>query len=225
MRKYRLFILAIIISIVSCEIDDGLSESEKSCLHEHFYYTNKGIVYLDSILQFDYLLVGFDSIYHDNDINAFLNDQSVFEKENLNETFDERDGYKLIIRMFTSPKTCPQINKIIENLNSNDTVAFATYTYTGVACFGFNCTELKSYCNNFTVKLRNPDKTDSLLACVERTNAKIKREWATEGLFVGWYTIEVNKNSFGNAMETANYFYETNNFDYSYPSFSYFQTE
>jgi hypothetical protein len=226
MQKSVIYIL-LLLSILSCEKEDNsLPETEINCRNEQFYYTGGGIIYLDSIIQLDYLSIGFENKYSDTEINQFLDNQLIFENYNSSFSYPTYDyDYKIIIRKFKKSKSCCEIKEIIESLNTNDTVSFASYTYIGHACFGWDCTELMSYTNEFTVTVKDSEELDSLYSYIEKTKTELVEEWDTEGLFKGWFTIKVNKNSKGSALETANYFYESGNFKYSYPSFLFYDLE
>jgi hypothetical protein len=165
----------------------------------------------------DYLLIGFEKTNLSEEINEFLNSQVFFNNENLVERFDS--NYKLIIRKFETPKSCVEIKEIIENLQINDIVVFATYTYDGVFCIGFDCTELMSYSNEFLVALNDTSDIDKLYDLVNNTDTWIEEEKNS------YIVIGVDKNSQGNALQMANYFYESGIFHYTQPNFHYFDLE
>ncbi len=202
--------------VVSCEKEE-IEYSYDLCKQGHFYYTFDEKYYIDSLMQNDYLLIGFEKSYLNEQINEFLNNQTYFESENLVEQYDLQDiNYKLIIRKFKTSKSCVEIENIIHKLHKSEIVAFAAFTYTGKFCMDLNCTELMSYSNEFLVQLNDSTDYNKLIKLVNKTNTWIKKE---SRLYI---LIGVDKNSLGNSMLMANYFYETGLFYYTQPNFRYF---
>ena len=218
MRKILLLNLLLFL-LFSCEKEDNVSSNE-ICEQEHFYYTYDEKYYIDTLMQNDYLLIGFEKNYTNEEINEFLNSQTAFNNENIIEWNDLRDyNYKLIIREFITSKSCVEIKDIIDELHNFEIVSFAAYTYVGEFCFGFDCTELMSYVNEFLVALNDASDIDELYKLVENTDTWIEEEKDN------YIVIGVDKNSKGNALQMANYFYETGIFHYSHPNFHYFDLE
>lgn len=216
MKRIIVLVSFVIAIVVSCE-------KEKSeyiydlCKQGHFYYTFDEKYYIDSLMQNDYLLIGFEKSYLNEQINEFLNNQTYFESGNLVELYDLRDySYKLIIRKFKTSKSCTEIENIIQKLHDSEIVAFAAYTYVGEFCIGWDCTELMSYSNEFLVKLNDSTDLNKLNNLVNKTNTWIEKD---SGSFI---VIGVDKNSLGNSMQMANYFYEKGLFYYAHPNFRYF---
>ena len=216
MRRIIVLVSFVIAIIVSCEKEES-EYSYDICKQGHFYYTFDEKYYIDSLMQNDYLLIGFEKSYLNEQINEFLNNQTHFESENLVEQYDLRNyNYKLIIRKFKTSKSCAEIENIIQKLHDSEIVAFAAYTYVGEFCIGWNCTELMSYSNEFLVKLNDSTDFNKLKNLVTKTNTWIEKD---SGSFI---VIGVDKNSLGNSMKMANYFYEKGLFYYTQPNFRYF---
>lgn len=76
-----------------------------------------------------------------------------------------------------------------------------------------------SYSNEFLVNLIDTSDTKKLNKLVNATNSWIEKESKLYTL------IRVDKNSHGNALQMANYFYETGIFYYTQPNFHYFDIE
>ena len=202
--------------VVSCEKEES-EYSYDLCEQGHFYYTFDEKYYIDSLMQNDYLLIGFEKSFLNEQINDFLNEQTDFKSIDLVELHIRIDGdYKLVIRKFKTSKSCIEIGKIIQKLHEREIVAFAAYTYEGGICIGFDCTELMSYSNEFLVKLNDSADTNKLNNLVNKTDAWIEK---VSNSFI---VIGVDKNSLGNALQMANYFYETGLFYYAHPNFHYF---
>ncbi|MBN1118487.1 MAG: hypothetical protein JXA77_14850 [Bacteroidales bacterium] len=216
MKKSLISLFLLLLIFLSCEKDDNFDN--RDCPTEHFYYTYAEKYYIDSILQNDYLLIGFKGTYSIEEIDEFLDETQSFNNDNLNVRSDSSNI--LIIRKFKETKTCLEISNIIYELQRDNRVDFAAYTYTGEFCIGFDCTELMSYANEFVVKLNDTLQFDSVQALCLSTDT-----WILEKKKRGRYLIGVDKNSQGNAMEMANSFYESGIFEYSHPNFHYFNIE
>jgi hypothetical protein len=219
MRDLLIISFFTIMSSFSCEsvVNDNLKVNE-TCLSNHFYYYFDEKYYIDTLLQNDYLLIGFYETSSSDDINAFLDSTRLFNLDNLS-MFPESD-YILTINRFNKSQTCLEINEIIENLETNKNVAFASYTYRGEFCIGFNCTELMSYSNEFVVSLNDTSDFDRLQILCENTDT-----WISDEMDSGYILLRVDKNSQGNALEMANLFYESGLFYFSEPNFHYFRIE
>jgi hypothetical protein len=216
MRQF-IYIFGIIgIITFSCEQEESKDINE-TCSEKHFYYANGEKHFIDTLMQHDYLLIGFKKEYSKKEINDFLDKQTEFNNANLYEKYDISDyDYSLIVREFKSSKTCMQIKEIIVELQSEDIVAFASYTYKGEFCIGWECTDIKSYINQIIVSLADTSDTDKLYSLVEHTDTWIIKEKE-------FYTIlGVEVDAERNALEMAQYFYETGIFDYTNPHFIYF---
>jgi len=216
MRQIIYIFGIIAVLIFSCEQEESKDINE-TCSEKHFYYANGEKHFIDTLMQHDYLLIGLKKEYSKEEINEFLNKQTEFNKENLFEKYDLQDyGYHLIIREFTSSKTCIQIKALVEKLQREDIVAFASYTYKGEFCIGWDCTDIKSYTNQIIVSLSDTSDTDKLHSLVEHTDTWIIKER-------DFYTlIGIDVDAEKNALEMAQYFYETGIFDYTNPNFIYF---
>jgi hypothetical protein len=218
MKKVVILMIFATALLFSCKKNnEDMGFNNAICKQEHVYYTFEEKYYFDSSLRNDYLLIGFKTTNTNEEINEFLNTQAYFNNENISERVDS--NYKLIIRKFKISKACYEIDEIIDELQTYNIVSFAAHTYDGVACIGFNCTELMSYGNEFLVKLNDDSDTDELYELVNSTNTWIEEEKNS------FTVIGVDKNSQGNALQMANYFYETGIFHYTQPNFHYFDIE
>lgn len=219
MRNLLIISFFSIIIFFSCEsnVNDNQKVNE-TCLSKHFYYYFDEKYYIDTLLHTDYLLIGFYETSSYDDINAFLDSTRLFRSDNMS-IFPGSD-YIVTINRLNNSQTCHEINEIIEDVETNENVAFAAYTYKGEFCFGFNCTELMSYSNEFVVSLYDTSDFDRLQILCENTDT-----WISEEMDSGNILLRVDKNSRGNALEMANLFYESGIFYFSEPNFHYFSIE
>jgi len=73
--------------------------------------------------------------------------------------------------------------------------------------------------NNFDVKLKDEHDVILLDSLVKMMNTRIVRKMKSSSLI---YILSCSKESAGNALEMANYFYETTLFEYSEPNFAFY---
>jgi len=218
MKEILIISFFIIIALFSCESTKSDNQIDNEiCLSKHFFYTYDEKYYIDTLLQNDYLLIGFYESSSNDDIITFLESTRLFTSDSLSTI--SSSGYILTIKRFEKSQTCTEINEIIEDLETNENVAFAAYTYKGEFCFGFDCTELMSYSHEFVVSLNDISDFHRLQILCQNTDTWISEE--TEY----YYVLRVDKNSQGNALEMANFFYESGLFYYSHPNFHYFNIE
>ena len=219
MRKVLMLILALFIALVSCENDESqiLSINEIDCPLNLFYYVGNEKIQLDSLLLFDHLLVGFDTITSDIAINEFLNSQAVFNTDTVT-GIREYPHYdkKWIIKELAHSKNCYELVEIIKNINSYEIVSFTHCTYESKAWLGEIYCNIMIYSDRFLVLLKNANDLDSLNSIVSQTNTKIiskDRSWENG------YIISADKNSQGNALKMSVFFDETNQFEWTSLSF------
>lgn len=217
MFRLQIITLLWILTLVSCE-KDNQPINYNDCPTEHFYYYNDEKYYIDSIIEHDYLLIGFNSKSSISEMNDFLDGTNIFDNQNLSVL--EKENNTLIIRKFKTTQTCTKISNIISDIQKDNKVDFAAYTYTGQFCIGFNCTELMSYADEFIARLNDTTQLEKL-----QTLCLLTDTWILEEKKLGRYVIGVDKNSQGNALELANSFYETDMFHYCEPNFHYFNIE
>ena len=72
---------------------------------------------------------------------------------------------------------------------------------------------VNSYSNFFHVKVKNANDLSDLNRLVSETNTWI--EYRNDSPFQQWFLLGADKNSRGDALEMANYFYETGLFESS----------
>lgn len=116
----------------------------------------------------------------------------------------------LVIAELAENTTENELKQVITELNKNKNILYANpyYAYSDSILIGLT--------NQFTVKLKNTTTYLELEALINLTKTTIDKQ---DKYDKNIYIIGANKNSTGNALEIANYFYETGKFEFSEPSF------
>jgi len=237
--------MLILSGVISCQKtpQDEIGTSDFDDLFHYnfgsafFYYnlplTEPEKVFLEPFLVHDYLLVGFVDEQHslfnqaymskiENDINQI----GLFKPVDWNLSMpilhlgDEIDyHYWLLLLQTKEKKTYFQLKEIIELLEKETTVAYVNLAFEEKSndCF-YGCTDMNimgSY-PSFLVRVKDDDNLSDLFAVMEKTNTFISGKYSKN-----IYYIMTDKYSKGNAMQMANYFYNTGKFTATQPHFSY----
>ena len=194
-------------SVTSCAKE--YEELGCDCRDELYYYASNEKVFLLDYYSFNDngLLVGFEPQVKDTEISRCLHETGSFQKvKKSNITrHDPKFGYEYDYLYVSTKKkhTCAQLKEIIRTLEKEPIVSFAHLSF----CKPNNDPVHISYC--FYVEVKDKNDLADLYAIVQETNTRIKEQyqWAPE-----WFTLVADKNSKGNAMKVANYFFETGKF-------------
>jgi len=180
-------------------------------------------VFLEPYLIHDYLLVGFvDELYSlfdqkymskiENDIDQI----GLFKPVDWNLSSpllhlgDDTNYYYWLMWLQTKEKkTYFQLKEIIELLEKETTVAYVNLAFEGINEF-FSCH------SSFLVRVKDDNDLSDLFAVMEKTNTFISGKYS-ENI----YYIMTDKKSKGNALQMANYFYNTGKFMATQPNFYY----
>jgi len=202
------------------------------CADELFYYYYDGHVYekifLDDVFLNDWLVVGIESQVKDEEIVNFINQTGLFKPVKTSDVIfgrpsqdDEIDDYPddeymhLIFVNTLKPKTCSQLKEIIQTLEKSSFVAYANLTFETNWHGELINMDLMSFTNEVIVKLKKLDDLPVLNSITSETNTQIKKQMRPEAPI---FIISTNKNSKGNALQMANYFHETGNFEWAEPN-------
>ncbi len=166
----------------------------------------------------DYLVIGSDTSNCDTEIHVFINSIKEFDKEYDFEIMSSNYYmYKRITLKFTRTLSCIEITKFINNIYKNDIIDFAHYTIETDNCLsmigepmGEKC--VYTYSTLFYVRVKDTADLSDLNKTMNETNTKI---WKQNYYMPNWFTLIADKKSKGDAMQMANYFYETGLFDSS----------
>jgi len=155
----------------------------------------------------NYLLVAFDTTYSENAIRKFISSVTYFDQHYRYTLYSS----KLAVLKFSHPKTCEEITDIIFSLQKNPIIEFAHYTMKTDNCqsmimepLGKLC--VNSYNNYFYVKVFDKNKLTDLYKMIAET----RTEFVEQDQFMKeWFILKVTKQSKGDAIQMANYFYES----------------
>ncbi len=107
-------------------------------------------------------------------------------------------------------KSVLQIEEITIQLNKNTKVVIAN------SIFLYKDNTLVGITDEFVVKLKSPFDYSELERIAKETNTQIVRQNQFDPSI---YTLNADKNTQGNALEIANYFFETKKFEFAVPNF------
>lgn len=187
------------------------NENENVCSYEGFYYYSNEKNELGEMSD-NYILIGFDSSKLNNDIVTCINSQDFLtDIADSNVVKYDNYRYKHVLAQLTNSKNCFEITSIIQCLQENDLVEYAHYTIQTDDCtndigesIGNEC--VNSYSSLFYVKVKDPDDLTGLNSIIHLTNAQIISQ---DQFMNNWFTVSADKNTMGDALHMANYFYET----------------
>jgi len=199
----------------------GLPQEICDSEDELYYYVDGEKIYLQDWLLNDWLVVGFDSQIKDNEIVDYINQTGLFKPVDICHirrmpsdyhqlSSDERNYARIYVNT-NDPKTCTQLKETIKALEETPIVAFANLVF----CWK---NHLISFMPYFFVYVKTgKDVLSELHTVIQETNTILVKNTEIAKLpgyeIFEKYTLTVNNNSKGNALQMANYFYETGYFD------------
>ena len=226
MKNLILSIVTFALLFTNCKKDDDITP-QGSCDFVNFKYYN-GTQYNLGELQNNYILVGVDTTYSDTQIQIFISTVNQLD-QNYTYTIHTSGQYKFkeIPLKLKSCKTCEEITQIISELEQNAIVSYIHYTMKTNDCqnliwepLGNLC--INSYGSNFYVKVFDENDLTDLNQKIAETNTELVKQ---NDFMPKWFELRATKNSNGDALKMANYFYETGLFEYSEPGISKYPVE
>lgn len=216
MYKLTIIFGLILILLSGCDKD---KVEENNCNYTDFkYYQDKP----DRLgeMSGDYILIGSDSMNTDHEIKSFI-ESLEFIDHGFDFEIQKYIGYKYkqVVLKLSKTKDCAEITRLINEIQGNTLVAYAHYTIQTDDCtnlieetIGEKC--VNSYSSLFYVKVKTPNDLSDLNETILKTNTKIieQNEFMND-----WFSLTADKNSKGDALQMANYFYETGLFAASEP--------
>ncbi len=186
---------------------------------DFFYYYQGDTRYLGNLSN-DYILSAFDTVYSDSEIKGYISTLSFLDQdyEYTIHTYPDYK-FKLIPLKFASSRNCEEITDIISVLHQNTMVAYAHYTMQTDNCtddiwqpIGELCVD--SYSSLFMVRVFDENDLTDLYNMISETDTEL----VEQNMFMkNWFTLRATKNSDGDALKMANYFYESGHFDAASP--------
>lgn len=226
MKNLILTTMILALLFTNCKKDDN-QMLRCSCDFVDFKYYN-GSQYNLGELQENYILIGVDTTYSDNQIQNFISSINHFD-QNYSYTIHTSAQYKFkeIPLRLKSSKTCEQITQIISELEQNTIVAYAHFTMQTDDCqneiwetIGNMC--VNRYGSSFYVEVFDENNLTDLNQKISETNTELVEQ---DEFMPKWFELRATKNSKGDALKMANYFYETGLFEHSEPGISKYAVE
>jgi len=197
------------------------------CEGELFYYYRDEKTFLDHRFLNDWLLVGFYEHAQDAEIVDYINKTGLFKPVDADDIAYrvrpdwvwslEGDSHLIFVNTQKS-KTCLHLKEIIRTLEKSPIVSFANLTIEVRGCIIISeCADIGSFSQYFNVMVKDMNDLSDLYAVVQETNtwiAMVPSQWTPN-----WFIIGTDKNSKGNALKMAQYFYETGKFIHASPDF------
>ena len=225
MKKIILCSLILNLLFINCNNSDETNQG--NCNFIDFKYYNETQNNLGK-MSTDYLIIGIDTTYSDNQIELFISKLNQFDSTyNYTTYHNERYKFKEIPLKFNASKNCTEITQIITNLKQNQIISYAHYTMETDYCnnliwepIGNLC--INSYGSDFYVKVFDANDLTDLNSIISQTNTKLIEQ---NKFMPNWYKLRAIKTSNGDGLEMANYFHETGLFEHSEPSISKYPVE
>lgn len=209
------------------------------CKDELFYYSyldiKTGLYYSDQVKKFffddrelrnDCLIVGFFGHVQDAEMVDYINRTGFFKPACADDIFLRASTilgftyeYHAMYVELKCPQRCSKLKDIIRALEKSPMVAYASLAFEGGETSQWELslyTDIFASSYFFRVTVKDSNDLSDLYALMQETNT-----WIVDHAFSPYFFIGANKNSKGNALEMANYFWKTGKFICSYPY--YFQ--
>lgn len=226
MKKSILFLLVVILG-GSCSNDDKTQIPDHCNLVNFKYYEGKKD-YLGNVSN-DYLFLGIDTVYTDQQIKDFIATQKYFDKGCSYVIHSEgvRVKFKSIPIKLNTSKSCDEIAQIILDLQKESIISYANYTMISNSCIDLIGRKMGDLCvrvfgADFVVKIFKEEDIEVLNEMIAKTNTELVEK---NSMMPNWYLLRVTKKSKGNAMEMANYFHESGLFQYAEPNVGVYSVE
>ncbi len=213
-----IYLITITFLILSCNKDDN-NEQQTECDFVNFKYYNNEQDLLGEMSE-EYIVIAFDTINNNNLITTLIQSKDYFD-QNYEYEINQQGNYKYkyIALKLTSVMNCIEITNIISDLEQSEIIDYAHYAMQTDNCtnligeeIGEKC--INSYSSVFYVKVVDENDLTDLNSIIQETNAILVHQ---NEFMPKWFTLRADKNSNGDALQMANYFYETNLFEHSEP--------
>lgn len=218
MKRIIVLIGFVFLALTSCKKEPDIGRSP--CGFSGFEYSQ------DEPRQFgelrgDYVLIGSDTSNSNNTIREFIKSKDYFDQNSIFELPPYRSyGYKYIGVKLSKTCDCEEISWILNEIKQSPIIVFAHYTFytdafTEIISETMEFPIVDIYSNIFNVQLKDTNDLTDFNNTVHATNTRFIEQNRYKR---DWYLVCADKNSNGDAVQMANYFYETGFFKASRPS-------
>jgi len=226
MKNYILTLLIGII-LVGCSNDEETELVQSSCEFISFKYYNETQDYLGEMSN-EYILIAVDTTFNDSEIESFIETIDIID-QNYNYTIHTSGQYKfkeIPLKLNTS-KNCEEITQIISDINQNTFISYVHFTMVTDDCnnliwepIGDLC--INSYGSSFYVKVFDENDLTDLNQMIAQTNTELVEQ---NQFMAKWFELRATKESDGDGLAMANFFYESGLFEHSEPGISKYPVE
>jgi hypothetical protein len=213
-----IFIIPMLVLGIGCTKNNDNAITETVCTQGQFYYYNGAKYFLDTNLTANKLVIGFPIGMAKSEVLSFINDNGPFVHMTDTAAINTTADFRTVMATCGSNKSCVEMADLIKNLNKKQQVSFASYVYKGGLSTGNDT--LKHYtsiADEFIVQVKDGADLSGLTSAIAQTNTSIRKQLAPDT-----YLLKTTKDSKGNAMQMANFFFETGQFKYAEPNLYYF---
>lgn len=222
MRKFILALFSVALIFASCN-----PATESDCEFVNFKYYQGEHYYLGE-KQNNYILLGIDTTYSDEQIRDFIASDSRFDQTYRYTiyAFELYSIKEIPIRLSTA-MSCEGMTQLISDLEQKEIISYAHYTMQTDNCENLHWEDMGNLCVNsysglFYVKVLDNNDLTALHQTIAETNTELEEgDERIPNLFV----LKATKNSKGDALKMANYFHETGRFAYSEPDITKYPVE
>jgi len=183
----------------------------KTCEYVDFrYYQNQPFDLGE--MSGEYMVFASDSLNSDSDIMSLIQSKNYLDQSYSYEILSYISyPFKQIAVKLNNERNCNEVTSIVADLQSETLVDYAHYGMQTDNCtddiwqpLGDLC--INSYSSIFYVKVHNPDDLLDLNNTMQATNTTLFNQ---NEFLPQWFSLRANKHSKGDALQMANYFYET----------------
>ncbi len=213
-----IYLITLIITTSSCSVNEN-NDPQTECEFVNFKYYNNEQDFLGEMSK-EYIVIASDTTNSDDLINSLIQ-----SKDYLDQNYEyvinhlSHYKYKYIALKLNSEKNCIEITDILSDLKESNIVDYAHFAMQTDDCtnliweqIGEKC--INSYSSEFYVKVFDENNLTDLNNTIQETNTILVHQ---NEFMPKWFTLRADKNSNGDALQMANFFYETNLFQHSEP--------
>lgn len=193
------------------------------CRDELYYYYSGEKRFIDDRFLNNWLRVGFYPQATENEIMNFISETGVFEPVDAKDVVPQYEdlnqetlcNYQVFINT-KAPQTCSQLKEIIRRLEESPMVKTANLAF----CLSeYNCSVLMAYAGVIIVRVKDKNDLSDLYDVMRETKTQLDESlYDPDPFFATSFYLTVDKHSTGNALEIANYIYETGKFLWAEPT-------